>query len=108
MLDERLADVRERVSAAGFETCIAVGHDRVVLGILRSKHLDGDGEQTIEEAMSPGPSTFRPNVSAVQLAGLMADHNLPDLPITTNDGRLVGLLLREEAERVPSEEHQHE
>lgn len=81
-----------------------VNEDRVVLGILRSRHLEGD-EDTAEAAMRPGPGTFRPNVEIPALAEIMADHNLPNLPITTNDGVLVGLLLREDAERVLREEH---
>lgn len=111
-LDERLGDVRDRVRGAGWETCLVVDERRVVLGILRSKHLDGDSDQAVEEAMSPGPSTFRPNVPVATLARLMAEHGLPDVPVTTNDGVLVGLLLREDAERAApggtgEEEHEH-
>lgn len=106
-LDEPLAEVRERTRAAGFETCVVVNEEGVVFGLIRSRDLEGDAP-TAGEAMRPGPSTFRPNVGAADLGELMARHELPDIPITTNDGRLVGLLLREDAERVAGERHDHD
>jgi len=106
-LHEPLVEVRERTRKAGFDTCVVVNDERVVFGLIRSRDLDGEAA-TAGEAMRPGPSTFRPNVSAAALARLMADHDLPNVPITTNDGRLVGLLLREDADRVARERHDRE
>lgn len=98
-LDEPLAEVRARAEEAGFDTAVVVNGERVLFGIIRSRDLNGDAE-TAGEAMRPGPSTFRPNVGVAQLAELMRDHDLPNVPITRNDGRLVGLLLREDATEV--------
>jgi hypothetical protein len=50
--------------------------------------------------MRPGPSTFRPFVPIQEMATFMEEHRLDSSPITTSDGRLVGLLLREDAVRV--------
>ena len=75
----------------------------VVLGLLREKELDSDGDLTIERAMRPGPSTFRPYVPIEEMAEFMTQHNLVNSPITTSDGRLVGLLIREDAQKVASE-----
>ena len=36
----------------------------------------------------------------------MAEHDLPDAPITTSDGRLVGLITLEDAARVAHETHE--
>jgi predicted transcriptional regulator len=47
--------------------------------------------------MRPGPSTFRPYVSIKQIAENMTKHMLESSPITTSDGRLVGLLLQKDA-----------
>jgi predicted transcriptional regulator len=44
--------------------------------------------------MRPGPSTFRPYVSLHEMAHFMVEHKLENAPITTSDGRLVGLLLQ--------------
>lgn len=102
-LDERLGDVSERAAAAGWEAAVAVNEERVVLGLLRKKELAGDPQQTIERAMRPGPSTFRPYVAIAEMATFMTGHNLDSSPITTSDGRLVGLLLKEDAVRVADE-----
>jgi Mg/Co/Ni transporter MgtE len=96
-LDERLREVRERAQAAGWEAAVVVNGERVVLGLLRSKELAGEGDQLIAQVMRPGPSTFRPYVLATEMAKAMADHKLESSPITTSDGRLIGLLLQKDA-----------
>jgi Mg/Co/Ni transporter MgtE len=105
-LEERLGDVQERVTAAGWNACVVVNDERVVLGLLRQKELGADQDQLIEQVMRPGPSTFRPFVLVEEMAKVMADHNLESSPITTSNGRLVGLLTRDDAERVPHESHE--
>jgi Mg/Co/Ni transporter MgtE len=102
-LQERLGAVAQRVRAAGWDACVVVNPERVVLGLLRAKELEADPELRIEQAMRPGPSTFRPHVAIAQLARFMADHDLDSSPITTSDGRLVGLLRRQDATRVARE-----
>jgi CBS domain-containing protein len=102
-LDERLADVRERVHAAGWEAAVVVNSERVVLGLLRAKELAADGERLIEEVMRPGPSTFRPYVPAADVAKTMVDRKLESSPVTTSDGRLVGLILQKDAVEAGAE-----
>jgi CBS domain-containing protein len=92
-LDERLIDVRERAQAAGWSAAVVVNSEGVVFGLLRAKELAGDGGQLISSAMRPGPSTFRPYVLAAEMAKTMVEHKLDSSPITTSDGRLIGLLL---------------
>jgi Mg/Co/Ni transporter MgtE len=104
--DERVGDVADRARATGFEACVVVNDQRVVFGLLRSKELDGDPEQRIEQAMRPGPSTFRPYVPILEMAEYLTEHDLPNAPITTNDGRLVGLLLRDDAVEEARREHE--
>jgi CBS domain-containing protein len=91
---DRLGDVRDRVAAAGWEACVVVGDARVVLGLLRAKELQGEPNLPVERAMRPGPSTFRPFVSVEEMRRTMIDRNLMSSPVTTADGRLVGLVLR--------------
>ena len=50
------------------------------------------------EAMTLAPSTIRPSARLEPIVERMRDQNLSSLPITTSDGRLVGLLLRADAE----------
>lgn len=102
-LDERLGDVRERVRAMGWDAVVVINSERVVLGFLRSRELDKDPDLRLDQAMRPGPSTFRPYVSIKEMADYMAEHKLESSPVTTSDGRLVGLLLRKDAIRVAGE-----
>src|SRR5258708_4041278 len=87
-LDEQLGDVAARVSAAGWDACVVVNSERVVLGLLRSHELAGDPVLRIEHAMRPGPSTYRPFVAIAEMARVMAEHEhkLDSSPITTSDG----------------------
>ncbi len=96
-LKERLGSVRERVRQQGWDAVVVVNEERVVMGLLRSKELESDSDLLIEQAMRPGPSTFRPFVRIEEMAHCMVEHKLESTPITTSDGRLVGLLLQRDA-----------
>jgi CBS domain-containing protein len=98
-LGDRLGEVREDAKKAGWDVCVVVNDERIVLGILRAKELAGDPNQIAEQAMRPGPSTFRPHVPIEEMAAFMVEHDVPNAPVTTSEGRLVGVLLREDAER---------
>jgi len=50
--------------------------------------------------MTPEPSTVRPSARLEAMVKRMRERDLTNLPVTTSDGRLVGLLLREDAERA--------
>lgn len=102
-LDERLGDVRERAGSSAWDEVVVINEEKVVFGLLRSKELGKDPDLRIEQAMRPGPSTFRPYVGIKQMADYMTKHQLDSSPITTSDGRLVGLLLLKDAVRVAGE-----
>jgi CBS domain-containing protein len=95
-LRDRLGDVRDRARAAGWDAAVVVNDQRVVFGLLRAEELEGDPDQPVAEAMRPGPSTFRPFVSLHEMAHFMIEHKVENAPITTSDGRLVGLLLKKD------------
>jgi CBS domain-containing protein len=102
-LDEELGPVGVRVRKSGWNACVVVNDERVVMGLLRANELAGDPTMPIERAMRPGPSTFRPHVPVTEMAEYMVAHELENSPVTTSDGRLVGLLLRTDAERAAHE-----
>jgi CBS domain-containing protein len=114
-LDDRIGDVRERVQAGGWDACVVVNDERIVLGLLRQKELESGTDERVETVMRPGPSTFRPHVGIEAMAQHMIDHDVANAPITTSDGRLVGLLLRVDAAKAAlnlreqhEREHHHE
>ena len=95
-LGERLGDVRDRAAAAGWDACVVVSGGHVVLGLLRGAELQGDPELVVDQAMRPGPSTYRPFVPVAELRGIMNDRNLESSPVTTSDGKLVGLVRKQD------------
>jgi Mg/Co/Ni transporter MgtE len=95
-LDERLAEVRQRVLAAGWDTCVVVNEQRVVVGSLGRKTLAGNDEVSIAARISPGPSTVRPSIGADALLERIHARNLTNYLVTTPDGRLVGLGRRDD------------
>jgi rhodanese-related sulfurtransferase/CBS domain-containing protein len=95
-LDERLGDVRDRAAAAGWDACVVVSQDRVVLGLLRAKELQADPQLLVERVMRPGPSTYRPFVSVEEMRRTMTERNLESSPVTTSDGKLVGLVRKQD------------
>lgn len=106
-LDEPIDEIRRQVRAAGWDVCVVVNEDRVVLGLLREAELESGRSEPVERFMRPGPSTFRPHVPIEEMAAFMVEHDLPTSPVTSSDGRLIGLLRREDAVRAAHELHDH-
>jgi predicted transcriptional regulator len=105
------------VRQAGWDACVVVNEERIVFGLLRAQELEGDPDARIETVMRPGPSTFRPHVGILKMAEFLVDHDVTGSPITTLEGRLVGLLRREDAAKEAlrlheathaQHEHEHE
>ena len=97
-LEDSLAEVRERVRAAGWDTCIVINEQRVVLGRLGRRAVAGDTDESPEQAMTPGPSTIRPSIGTDALLERMRTRDLTSYVVTTPDGRLVGLVQRADLE----------
>jgi CBS domain-containing protein len=98
MLDDDLAAVRGRVRAAGWDICVVLDADGVVVGRLGRGAIGADDGRTVEEAMSEGPGTIRPNALLEQVVERLRERNLQTALVTTSDGELVGVLRRDEAE----------
>ena len=99
-LDERLEDVCERLDESGWDTCFVDDERRVVLGRIGRRAIRARKNVTAEEAMTPGPSTIRPSARLEATIERMRRQNLTNLPVTTSDGRLVGLLTLRDAEEA--------
>jgi CBS domain-containing protein len=96
--DDTVATARNR--AAGKGVCVVVNGEHVVFGVLREKELAAPDDALVSTVMRTGPSTFRPHVSAKEMADYMTKHKLANAPITTSDGRLVGVLFCDIAVRA--------
>ncbi len=90
-LDDQLPEVREQVHAVGWDTCIVVNEERIVLGRLGRRALTF-GRRSAQEEMSSGPSTVRPNLALRSLHARMHKQNLTNAIVTTPEGRLIGVV----------------
>ncbi len=97
---DRLREVCGRLDESGWDTCLVVDERRVVLGRLGRRAIRGREDVLAEQAMTLGPSTIRPSARLRDVVERMQSQKLTNLPVTTSDGRLVGLLLRKDAERA--------
>src|SRR5919198_1805694 len=98
--DDRMPEVRERVRAAGWDTCFVTDREGVIVGRLGRSALAADDDVSVEDAMTLGPSTVRPSLELEKAVERMRNQNLTTLPVTRSDGLLIGLLRREDAERA--------
>jgi CBS domain-containing protein len=91
-----------RLEEDGWDTCFIVGERGVVLGRIGRAAIRARADVSAEEAMTAGPSTIRPSARLRTAVERMQRQELTSLPLTTPDGRLVGVLLRDDAERALS------
>ena len=95
---DRLHAVYEQLDASGWDTCFVVDERRVVLGRIGRRAIRNREDVTAEDAMTLGPSTIRPSARLEEMVERMRRQKLKNLPVTTFDGRLVGLLTLRDAE----------
>ena len=98
-VDETVGVARGRAAGRG-DVCVVVNDQLVVFGILREKELAHPDDAVVGTVMRPGPSTFRPHVAAKEMSEYMSKHDMGSAPITTADGRLVGVLFRDVVARA--------
>lgn len=96
--DDRLQVVCECLDESGWDTCFVLDDEGVVLGRIGRRAIRSGEDITAEQAMTPGPSTIRPSARLKDVVERMRGQNLTNLPVTTPDGRLLGLLTRPDAE----------
>jgi hypothetical protein len=70
-LDEKVADAAARVTSREWDMCLVVNDQGIVLGRLDRKELQAGGEQRVDQAMRPGPATYRPDVLAAEMPHVM-------------------------------------
>jgi Mg/Co/Ni transporter MgtE len=99
-LNDRLHDVCDRLEDSAWDTCFVIDERGVVLGRLGRRAIRGREDVSAENAMTLGPSTIRPSARLSDMVERMRKQNLTNLPVTTSDGRFVGLLTRQDAEEA--------
>jgi hypothetical protein len=85
-LSERVGDVAERTEKDVWAVTTPAG---CLLGIVKLDEVT-DPDASVEDVMLPGPSTWRPNVSARELREYLTKKGRSEVFITTSDGTLMG------------------
>jgi predicted transcriptional regulator len=98
-LDEPIRDVRQRVARSPYGFALVLTQDRTLLGRLGKAVLEGNPDAAAQQVMEPGPATVRPDRQLADLLEPMRTHNLQAMVVTTPEGRLLGVLRRDDAER---------
>jgi CBS domain-containing protein len=93
----------QRVGDIASDLCVVVTDAGVILGDLRGDSLHAAPETRVEEVMDPAPSTYRPNTSVHEMAHQLAESDATRVLVSDGDGRLIGLLRREDVERTLAE-----
>jgi CBS domain-containing protein len=97
---ERVEHAAGRARQAGWDSCIVVNAQRVVVGRLRGDALDAAGEATVEQVMEEGPTTIRASEELAGLVERMRNRSVPSIVVTDPDGRLLGVVYRVDAEQA--------
>jgi CBS domain-containing protein len=102
-LSERIGVVQDRVQTAGWNVCVVVNDENIVLGLLREREMSADPERTAGHAMRSGPATYRPNALVTEVAERLEQRGVPGILVTLPNGTLVGWLRRDDAARAVTE-----
>lgn len=97
---ELIGAVRDWMRATGWDVCVVVNDERIVLGLLRNAALNADPRKVVETVMEEGPPTYRASARLKDTLGYMRRHAVDSVLVTTPDGQLLGVLRRDDAERV--------
>ena len=97
-LDDRVGEIRDRVRAAGWKTCMVINDQDIVLGRLFGKELQLADDAIAGDVMRSGPSTYRANVTVAEIIERVRKGNWDTVPVSTPEGKLIGLARREDME----------
>ena len=103
-LTDRVADALKQVQASDHCVCVVTNDQGVVLGRLGERALLTDPEGPVEQVMESGPTTTRPDDPLESITERLRGRGVDSILVTTPDGRLVGILYLEDAERILAEE----
>jgi Mg/Co/Ni transporter MgtE len=98
-VDEHLGEVQHRMQSSGWQYCVVVDENSVVLGWLRSDASEKDSRARVDQVMECGPRTYRLNAGLEKTAEYMRRNNQEAVLVTKSDGRLLGLLKLEDVEK---------
>ena len=99
-LDADVGEVLERIedSPYGFALVVAADGETLLGRLPKSAIEKAGGSGRAEDAMSPGPSTVRPDMAADELRERLTDRDLKTAVVSTPEGKLIGVVKRSSLE----------
>lgn len=105
--DELVGRVADRVRSSSDDFSVVVsGDEKVVLGLLRGDALLKDGAR-VDDVMELGPKTTRPSEPLEDLLEARDSVGVKHFLVATSHGALLGVLDRDEAEKIVEESRRH-
>lgn len=92
--------VRSELTPGADSICAVINDEGIVLGRVRWKDLPEEEGALIHEFMQLGPATVRPREELRGLVERMRTAGVKTVLVTTPQGRLVGIVHRDDAERA--------
>ena len=99
---ESLETVWSRTDTAGWDECLVIECDGLVVGRLRGEAWTKNRELLAGDVMESGPTTVRANGLLAPLVERMQKRDTKMVTVTTPQGHLIGVLIRQEAEQLLS------
>ena len=95
-LGERVCEVHAGIQGVGWDICVVVSDEGVVVGLLRGEAFNTGSETLVEQVMECAPRTYRLDAPPEKALDYMQRNKLDSVLVTTSDGKLVGALKRED------------
>jgi CBS domain-containing protein len=97
---DTIATVRSNTFDAGWDECVVIDCDGIVIGRLRHQAWESDDTTIVEQIMESGPTTVRPDGLLQTLVDRMAKRDTKLVLVATPQGDLIGAVLHDEARRL--------
>jgi CBS domain-containing protein len=101
-LGDRVGDVADKLEPVPHDYCVVLNDHDIILGRMRKKNILGPPDAPVEQAMEPGPTTVRPSEPARGLLEQMRRKHVPAVIVSTNKGRLMGVVTQDALQRLVS------
>ena len=92
--------IRAELRPGADAMCAVTNEHGVVLGRVRWRDLPEGDDAPVSDFMQSGPATVRTTEELGPLVGRMQKAGVKTILVTSADGRLLGMLHRDEAERI--------
>ena len=97
--DTPAGTVRQELPAGPDSICAVTNDENIVIGRVRWKDLPEDDTARVETFMQLGPATVRPREELPGLIERMREAGVKTILVTTAQGRLLGVVNRDDGER---------